>query len=158
MVAIISPWNYPFTMALVDGIAAIAAGNAVVSKPDHHTPLSALFGLQLLEEAGLPEGLWQMVTGAGRVLGGPMIERADYVCFTGSTATGRVIARQCADPVSYTHLDVYKRQVMSAAGRTKPETRVVRNRPCARRGSRASSCPQRSSPCDQRPGCRWRRW
>ena len=97
VVAIISPWNYPFTMALVDGIAAIAAGNAVVSKPDHHTPLSALFGLQLLEEAGLPEGLWQMVTGAGRVLGGPMIERADYVCFTGSTATGRVIARQCAD-------------------------------------------------------------
>ena len=97
VVAIISPWNYPFTMALVDGIAAIAAGNAVVSKPDHHTPLSALLGLALLEEAGLPEGVWQMVTGAGRVLGTPMIENADYVCFTGSTATGRVIARQCAD-------------------------------------------------------------
>ena len=97
VVAIISPWNYPFTMALVDGIAAIAAGNAVVSKPDHHTPLSALLGLELLEEAGLPADLWQMVTGEGRVLGGPMIERADYVCFTGSTATGRVIARQCAD-------------------------------------------------------------
>ena len=97
VVAIISPWNYPFTMAFVDGIAAIAAGNAVVSKPDHHTPLSALLGLALLEEAGLPEGVWQMVTGAGRVLGTPMIENADYVCFTGSTATGRVIARQCAD-------------------------------------------------------------
>ena len=97
VVAIISPWNYPFTMALVDGIAAIAAGNAVVSKPDHHTPLSALLGLALLEEAGLSEGVWQMVTGAGRVLGTPMIENADYVCFTGSTATGRVIARQCAD-------------------------------------------------------------
>jgi acyl-CoA reductase-like NAD-dependent aldehyde dehydrogenase len=97
VVAIISPWNYPFTMALVDGIAAIAAGNAVVSKPDHHTPLSALLGLELLQDAGLPEGLWQMVTGEGKLLGTPMIEHADYVCFTGSTATGRVIARQCAD-------------------------------------------------------------
>ena len=97
VVAIISPWNYPFTMALADGIAALAAGNAVVSKPDHHTPLSALLGLRLLEEAGFPAGLWQMVAGEGRVLGTPMIENADYVCFTGSTATGRVIARQCAE-------------------------------------------------------------
>jgi succinate-semialdehyde dehydrogenase/glutarate-semialdehyde dehydrogenase len=97
VVAIISPWNYPFTMALVDGIAALAAGNGVVSKPDHHTPLSALLGLQLVEEAGFPRGLWQMVTGEGRVLGTPMIENADYVCFTGSTATGKIIATQCAE-------------------------------------------------------------
>ncbi len=97
VVAIISPWNYPFTMALSDGIAAIAAGNGVVSKPDHHTPLSALLGLALLEEAGMPEGLWQMVAGDGRTLGTPMIEQADYLCFTGSTATGRIVARQCAD-------------------------------------------------------------
>ena len=87
----------PFTMALVDGIAAIAAGNAVISKPDHHTPLSALLGLQLIEEAGFPTGLWQMVAGQGRVLGTPMIANADYVCFTGSTATGKAIAGQCAE-------------------------------------------------------------
>ena len=97
VVAIISPWNYPFTMALSDGIAAIAAGNGVVSKPDHHTPLCALLGLELLEEAGVPIGLWQMVTGEGRVLGTPMIEEADYLCFTGSTSTGKVVARQCAE-------------------------------------------------------------
>ncbi len=97
VVAIISPWNYPFTMALVDGIAAIAAGNAVISKPDHHTPLSALLGLELIEEAGFPTGLWQMVAGQGRVLGTPMIANADYVCFTGSTATGKAIAGQCAE-------------------------------------------------------------
>jgi len=97
VVAIISPWNYPFTMALSDGLAALAAGNAVVSKPDHHTPLSALFGLELLEEAGFPKGLWEMVAGEGRTLGTPMIENADYVCFTGSTATGKKIAMQCAD-------------------------------------------------------------
>ncbi len=97
VVGIISPWNYPFTMALCDGLPALMAGNAVVHKPDAQTMLSALLGEQLLEEAGFPRDLWQVVAGPGRELGGPMIERSDYICFTGSTATGRVIARQCAE-------------------------------------------------------------
>ena len=97
VVGVISPWNYPFTMALCDGLPALMAGNAVVHKPDAQTMLSALLGVQLLEEAGFPRDLWQVVAGPGRELGGPMIERSDYVCFTGSTATGKVIARQCAD-------------------------------------------------------------
>ena len=97
VVGIISPWNYPFTMALCDGIPALLAGNAVVAKPDAQTMLSALLGAQLLEEAGVPRDLWQVVAGPGREIGGPMIDRSDYICFTGSTATGRVIARQCAD-------------------------------------------------------------
>jgi succinate-semialdehyde dehydrogenase/glutarate-semialdehyde dehydrogenase len=97
VVGIISPWNYPFTMALCDGIPALLAGNAVVTKPDAQTMLSALLGAQLLEEAGFPPGLWNVVAGPGRELGGPMIERSDYICFTGSTATGKIIARQCAE-------------------------------------------------------------
>ncbi|HET6625651.1 MAG TPA: succinic semialdehyde dehydrogenase [Nocardioidaceae bacterium] len=97
VVGIISPWNYPFTMALCDGLPALMAGNAVVHKPDAQTMLSALLGVQLLEEAGFPRDLWQIVAGPGPQLGGPMIDRSDYVCFTGSTATGRLIARQCAD-------------------------------------------------------------
>jgi succinate-semialdehyde dehydrogenase/glutarate-semialdehyde dehydrogenase len=97
VVGIISPWNYPFTMALCDGIPALLAGNAVVTKPDAQTMLTALLGARLLDEAGFPEGLWQVVAGAGRELGTPIIERSDYVCFTGSTATGRIIARQCAE-------------------------------------------------------------
>jgi len=97
VVGLISPWNYPFTMALCDGLPALMAGNAVVHKPDAQSMLSALLGAQLLEEAGFPRDLWQTVAGPGRVLGGPMIERSDYICFTGSTATGRLIARQCAD-------------------------------------------------------------
>ena len=97
VVGIISPWNYPFTMALCDGLPALLAGNAVVTKPDAQTMLSALLGAQLLEEAGFPEGLWNVVAGPGRDLGGPMIQRSDYICFTGSTATGRLIAQQCAD-------------------------------------------------------------
>lgn len=97
VVGIISPWNYPFTMALCDALPALLAGNAVVIKPDAQTMLSALYGAQLLEEAGLPEGLFTVLAGPGRELGGPMISRSDYVCFTGSTATGKVIAAQCAE-------------------------------------------------------------
>jgi succinate-semialdehyde dehydrogenase / glutarate-semialdehyde dehydrogenase len=94
VVGIISPWNYPFTMALSDGLPALMAGNAVVHKPDAQTMLSALLGVQLLEEAGFPRDLWQVVAGPGRVLGSEIISRSDYVCFTGSTATGRLIAEQ----------------------------------------------------------------
>ena len=97
VVGIISPWNYPFTMALCDGLPALLAGNAVVAKPDAQTMLSALLGAQLLEEAGFPPDLWQVVAGPGRELGTPIIERADYICFTGSTATGKLIAKQCAE-------------------------------------------------------------
>lgn len=97
VVGIISPWNYPFTMALCDGLPALLAGNAVVIKPDAQTMLSALLAAQLLEEAGFPADVWNVVAGPGRELGTPMIERSDYVCFTGSTATGRLIAQQCAE-------------------------------------------------------------
>ncbi len=97
VVGIISPWNYPFTMALCDGLPALLAGNAVVTKPDAQTMLTALYGAQLLEDAGFPRDLWQVVAGPGRKLGTPIIERSDYVCFTGSTATGKVIARQAAE-------------------------------------------------------------
>ena len=97
VVGIISPWNYPFTMALCDGLPALLAGNAVVTKPDAQTMLTALLGAQLLEEAGFPRDLWNVVAGPGRELGTPIIERSDYVCFTGSTATGKLIAKQAAD-------------------------------------------------------------
>ena len=97
VIGIIAPWNYPFTLALCDGIPALLAGNAVVTKPDAQTMLTGLLGAQLMEEAGFPRDLWNVVAGPGRELGGAMIERSDYVCFTGSTATGKLIAQQCAD-------------------------------------------------------------
>ncbi len=97
VVGIISPWNYPFTMALCDGLPALLAGNAVVAKPDAQTMLSALLGAELLEEAGFPRDLWQVVAGPGSQVGTAIIERADYVCFTGSTATGRRVAQGCAE-------------------------------------------------------------
>lgn len=97
VVGIISPWNFPLTMALSDGLPAIAAGNAIVQKPDSQSMLTATAGLNLLRKAGLPEQVWQMVSGEGSVIGGEIIQHADYVCFTGSTKTGRIIARQAAE-------------------------------------------------------------
>ncbi len=94
VVGVISPWNYPFSLAVGDAMAAVMAGNAVVHKPDSQTPLIALAGVRLFVEAGLPEGLWQVVYGPGAVIGGAVIDHADYVCFTGSTATGRTVAEQ----------------------------------------------------------------
>jgi len=96
VVGIISPWNYPFTMALSDGLPALVAGNAVVSKPDTLTTLTALRGVELLLEAGLPDDLWQVVSGTGPVVGSALIEAADFVCFTGSTRTGRIVGAQAA--------------------------------------------------------------
>ncbi|MCW2757334.1 MAG: gabD2 [Nocardioidaceae bacterium] len=97
VVGIIAPWNYPFTLALCDGLPALLAGNAVVTKPDAQTMLTALIGAQLLEEAGFPRDLWQVVAGPGSEVGTSVVKRADYICFTGSTATGTGIARLCAE-------------------------------------------------------------
>ncbi|MDX6307766.1 MAG: succinate-semialdehyde dehydrogenase / glutarate-semialdehyde dehydrogenase [Nocardioidaceae bacterium] len=97
VVGIISPWNYPFTMALSDGLAALAAGNAIVHKPDSQTCLSALFGVGLLREAGMPAAAWQVVAGEGPVIGPAVVDNVDYVCFTGSTRTGREVGVRAAE-------------------------------------------------------------
>ena len=97
VVGIISPWNYPFTMAMCDGLAALMAGNAVVAKPDGQTMLTALLGAELLEQAGFPKDLWTVVAGPGPVVGTALMEHADHVCLTGSTATGRIVAAKCAE-------------------------------------------------------------
>ncbi|MBO0845401.1 MAG: succinate-semialdehyde dehydrogenase (NADP(+)) [Nocardioides sp.] len=97
VVGVISPWNYPFTMALCDGLPALLAGNAVVAKPDAQAMLSALLAAELLADAGFPEDLWQVVAGPGSEIGPALVRRADYMQFTGSTATGRSVAQGCAE-------------------------------------------------------------
>src|SRR3954451_15690798 len=94
VVGLIAPWNYPITLSVSDAVPALAAGNGVVCKPDTQTPFSALWGFALLEEAGLPKGLVQVVTGSGSELGPEIIDRADYMMFTGSTGVGRTVAEQ----------------------------------------------------------------
>ncbi len=92
VVGMISPWNYPLTLAITDAVPALIAGNAVVLKPAEQTSFTALWVKRLLEEAGLPKDLFQVVTGTGARTGAALSELADYILFTGSTATGRKVA------------------------------------------------------------------
>ncbi|MFF7454913.1 succinic semialdehyde dehydrogenase [Kitasatospora sp. NPDC008115] len=93
----ISPWNYPLELSVGDALPAFVAGNAVVNKPDTQTALTALWARELLVEAGLPADLWQIVIGDGPVIGPAVVEHGDYVSFTGSTRTGRDVARRAAE-------------------------------------------------------------
>jgi len=93
----IVPWNFPLNLAITDAIPALMAGNAAVLKPDPQTSLTALWAVDLLREAGLPPDVLAVVTGEGPVLGPALVERVDYLMFTGSTRTGRLVARQAAD-------------------------------------------------------------
>ena len=106
VVGVISPWNYPFTMALSDGLPALLAGNTVVHKPDSQTALTALLGIDLLTEAGAPADVWQVVYGEGSVVGSALVDTTDYVCFTGSTRTGRAVAARAAERLIGTSLEL----------------------------------------------------
>ena len=97
LVGVISPWNYPLTLGISDALAALVAGNAVLTKPDAQTPYTALWAVDLLEEAGMPPGLVQVVTGSGAELGTPIIQSSDFLMFTGSTAVGRTVAAQAGE-------------------------------------------------------------
>src|SRR3954453_9317025 len=97
VVGVITPWNYPLTLSISDALPAIAAGNAAVIKADSQTPFSALAAVELLEEAGLPKDVVQVVVGSGSELGPPLIDRIDYLMFTGRTEGGRKGASQAAE-------------------------------------------------------------
>ncbi|GAA3222023.1 succinic semialdehyde dehydrogenase [Streptomyces thermocoprophilus] len=92
----IAPWNYPLELSVGDALPAFVAGNAVVMKPDTETCLTALWARDLLIEAGLPSGVFQVVIGDGPVVGPAVVRHADYVSFTGSTRTGREVAERAA--------------------------------------------------------------
>jgi succinate-semialdehyde dehydrogenase/glutarate-semialdehyde dehydrogenase len=96
VVGIVSPWNYPLSLAITDAIPALMAGNAVVLRPDVQASLTALQAVQLLTEAGLPESVLQVVLGDGPTVGQAVVDLTDYVCYTGSTDTGRRVATSVA--------------------------------------------------------------
>ena len=102
VVGIISPWNFPLTLTLGEALPALMAGNAVVIKPSELTPLSAIFGAELVLKAGFPNHLFQVVIGRGETAEA-VIDHVDMVSFTGSVATGKKVMRQAAErliPVS----------------------------------------------------------
>lgn len=98
VVATITPWNYPLQMAVWKTIPALAAGCTVVIKPAELTPLTTLSLARLAKEAGLPDGVLNVVTGAGADVGHTLAGHAgvDVVTFTGSTAVGRKVMAAAA--------------------------------------------------------------
>ncbi|MFI8071215.1 aldehyde dehydrogenase family protein [Streptomyces sp. NPDC086033] len=108
VVGVIAPWNFPMPIAAWGTAPALAAGNAVVLKPAETTPLTALRLAELALEAGLPEGLFQVLPGHGPVAGTALVEHPGVakIVFTGSTGTGRAVMERCARQVKPVTLEL----------------------------------------------------
>ncbi|MFC6727354.1 aldehyde dehydrogenase family protein [Natronoarchaeum mannanilyticum] len=104
----ISPWNYPFQLAGRSVAPALATGNSVVLKPSSVTPLSALYYAKAAEEAGLPDGVVNVVPGSGSEAGSALAghEDVDHVTFTGSTGVGKTIQQDAAEAVADVTLEL----------------------------------------------------
>jgi aldehyde dehydrogenase (NAD+)/betaine-aldehyde dehydrogenase len=104
----IVPWNYPLMMATWKLAPALAAGCAVVLKPDPQTPLSVLRIAELAAEVGFPPGVINIVPGDGPTTGAYLVKHpgVDKVAFTGSTKTGGEIMRLCSDPIKRVTLEL----------------------------------------------------
>jgi acyl-CoA reductase-like NAD-dependent aldehyde dehydrogenase len=108
VVGLITPWNFPLTIAAWKIAPALAAGNAVVIKPAELTPLTTLELERIAVEAGLPEGLLNVVVGPGRTIGQHLVEHPHVgkIAFTGSTEVGRDIGRRAADTIKRVTLEL----------------------------------------------------
>ncbi len=96
VVGIITPWNFPFATTMVPTVQALMAGNAVIVKPSEVTPFSGQLMGELVAEAGLPEGLVQVLLGDGST-GAALCEAGvDKIHFTGSVRTGKIVGEVCA--------------------------------------------------------------
>jgi betaine-aldehyde dehydrogenase len=108
VVGLITPWNFPLAIASWKLAPALAAGNTIVLKPAELTPLTALRFAELALEAGIPEGVVNVVAGPGSVCGQRIVEHPDVakVAFTGSTAVGRAIAAAAAATIKRVTLEL----------------------------------------------------
>ncbi|WP_411123229.1 gamma-aminobutyraldehyde dehydrogenase [Streptomyces sp. x-19] len=108
VVGSIAPWNYPLQMAAWKVLPAIAAGNTIVLKPAEITPLTSLMFAQAAQRAGLPDGVFNVVSGAGRDAGEHLVGHPDVAMtsFTGSTAVGKRVAEIATGTVKRLHLEL----------------------------------------------------
>jgi acyl-CoA reductase-like NAD-dependent aldehyde dehydrogenase len=108
VVGVIVPWNFPMAIAGWGFAPALAAGNTVVLKPAELTPLSAMRIAELALEAGLPEGVLQILPGKGSVVGSRFVTHPAVrkVCFTGSTEVGRAVMAGCAQQIKRVTLEL----------------------------------------------------
>ena len=108
VVGAITPWNYPLHQAVAKVAAALAAGCTVVLKPSAVAPLSAFILAAVIDEAGLPPGVFNLVSGAGSVVGEAIARHAqvDMVSFTGSTAAGRRVSELASSTIKRVALEL----------------------------------------------------
>src|SRR5436190_4703385 len=108
VVGAITPWNFPLLQAMWKIAPALALGNTVVLKPASVTPLTALLFAELLAEANLPPGAFNVVPGPGTVVGAAMAEHPgiDKISFTGETATGKAILKAAAGTVKRVSMEL----------------------------------------------------
>jgi acyl-CoA reductase-like NAD-dependent aldehyde dehydrogenase len=108
VVGLITPWNFPIAIASWKLGPALAAGNTVVLKPAELTPLTAVELARIVVEAGVPEGVFNVVVGQGRVVGERLVDHPDVakVAFTGSTEVGRRIAARAAETIKRVTLEL----------------------------------------------------
>jgi succinate-semialdehyde dehydrogenase/glutarate-semialdehyde dehydrogenase len=106
--AAITPWNFPIAMITRKAGPALAAGCSMIIKPAEQTPLCAIALAVLAEEAGVPRGVLQVVTGDARQIGAVLCESpvVTKLSFTGSTEVGRILMRQCADTIKKLSLEL----------------------------------------------------
>lgn len=108
VVGIITPWNFPIAIATWKSFPAIVTGNAVVWKPATETPILAYELAKILEEAGLPKGVLNVVFGSGSKVGDAMVDHKDIrvISFTGSNETGRNVASKCGQQLKKVSLEM----------------------------------------------------
>ena len=108
VVASITPWNFPSAMLTRKAGPALAAGCPFVAKPAHETPYSALALAVLAEQAGLPAGIFNVITGPASVIGKAMTDSpvVKKITFTGSTEVGKILMRQCAGSIKKVGLEL----------------------------------------------------
>ena len=108
VVACITPFNFPLALTCSKVAPALAAGNTVVHKPASDTPLTALALAQVALDAGLPEGVYNLLTGPGGSLGDALVKHplVDKIAFTGSTSVGQNIIRNGADTLKHTTMEL----------------------------------------------------
>jgi succinate-semialdehyde dehydrogenase / glutarate-semialdehyde dehydrogenase len=106
--AAITPWNFPNAMITRKCAPALAAGCTVVAKPASFTPFSALALAELAERAGMPKGVFNVVTGDARTVGGELTanDTVRKLSFTGSTEVGKILLKQCADTVKKVSMEL----------------------------------------------------
>jgi aldehyde dehydrogenase (NAD+) len=106
--ALITPWNWPMNQVTLKVGAALVAGNTMVLKPSEESPLNAMIFAEIMHEAGIPKGVFNLVNGDGAGVGSQLSAHpdVDMVSFTGSTRAGRLISIAAADTLKRVHLEL----------------------------------------------------